>query len=141
MKVKKVLIYVLIIGLIKSHFAFCGDDTGIIPVKRGQSLTVPWEGRLVRQDIYENMVKCGLQIELEKQKCQLDLEKSQKICEEELKAKDDLCNLRMDTLKYERDLLFKYSSRKWYENFFIQFIFIGILTTGIVWSVSYAYKQ
>jgi len=142
LKVKNFLGWILIFCLVREQIVFAGDTetSGIIPVKKGQSLIAPWEGRLVRQDIYENMVKCGLELQAEKEKCKLDLEKSEKICEEELKAKDDVCNLRMDAVKYERDLLLKYTSKKWYENSFIQIVLIGVLTIGIVWGVSYAYK-
>jgi hypothetical protein len=140
-RIRNLFGWILIFCLMRGHFVFAGDETsGIIPVKKGQSLIVPWEGRLVRQDIYENMVKCGLELQAEKEKCKLDLEKSEKICEEELKTKDDICNLRVDAVKYERDLLLKYTSKKWYENWFIQLIFMGALTIGIVWGVSYAYR-
>jgi hypothetical protein len=138
---RRILVIVLVVGLIHVNVSYSADESsGIIPVKKGQSLIAPWEGRLVRQDIYENMVKCGLELQAEKEKCKLDLEKSEKICEEELKTKDDICNLRVDAVKYERDLLLKYTSKKWYENWFIQLIFMGALTIGIVWGVSYAYR-
>lgn len=138
-KVVKVFLFIFVICSLNQY---CLSDDGIIPVKKGESIVVPFDGRFVRQDIYENMVKCGLKLEGEKQKCKLDIEKQEKICDEKVRYERDVCDVRVKELKDINDMLLKQFEKKnkWYENEFVRFVLTGVIVVGIVWGVSYAHK-
>lgn len=138
-KLKKVIVVIMSISMLSG---VSWSEDGIIPVKKGVQLIAPFEGRLVRQDIYERMVKCGLQLEAEAEKCNLDIEKEKKICEERVKAEKDICEMITNMLKSERDMFLKEMSRKdkWYNSQLVQFSLIGVITIGIVWGVSFAFR-
>lgn len=118
------------------------DDTGIIPLKKGQTFVAPYEGRFIKQEIYENMIKTGLNLEAEKEKCKLDIEKEIRICNERVKFEKETYELRLKECKDLNDLLLEEIKRKerWYNSELFKLVLVGLLSVGIALGISYLHR-
>lgn len=117
-------------------------EGGIVPVREGEVIKAPFSGRLVRQDIYEEMVRCGIERKWWEERYSLLEEKEKKICEERLKFCEDSCDLKLKyAMEFEKKLVDSFGKSRWYDSELIKFLIVGIIVVGIVWGVSYGVNR